>query len=113
MRASAVVKRQSILVPSALRRLCLSPQARWLGATSFSLYLVHGPVVLAVAKLMGAHAGLPVLFLVAVPLSLGLARAFHRCVEVPSVRLSRAAGTVGADSLSLRGTGAGHRWRRA
>ena len=72
-------------------RRCLSrPWARWVGTRSFSLYLVHEPIVVAAAALWP---GLPVLALLAVvlPVSLLVAHGFHRVVEAPAHRLSRAA----------------------
>lgn len=69
------------------RRVC-----RWLGARSFSLYLVHEPIVVTVAYLLhGTTNGILVLVL-ALPLSLVAAELFGRMVEVPSHRLARAVG---------------------
>lgn len=61
----------------------------WLGSRSFSLYLVHFPVIMAAAFLtMGEH--LAVTLLIGVPVSLGLSELFYRGVERPSMRLARA-----------------------
>lgn len=62
-----------------------------LGQRSFSLYLVHEPIVVSVAFTLRASDALQVA-LVAVPLSLVAAEAFYRLVERPSHRL---AGWVG------------------
>ncbi|MET3206655.1 UNVERIFIED_ORG: peptidoglycan/LPS O-acetylase OafA/YrhL [Arthrobacter sp. UYEF13] len=74
---------------------------RWLGIRSFSLYLVHEPIVVSVAFLLGATNPF-VVALIAVPMSLLAAEAFFRLVERPSHRLAGAAGRVVT-----------HRWRRS
>jgi peptidoglycan/LPS O-acetylase OafA/YrhL len=65
----------------------------WLGIRSFSLYLVHEPIVVSVAFLL--HATNPLyVALIAVPLSLLAGEVFFRLVERPSQRLAAAAGQV-------------------
>jgi len=70
-----------------------SPPVHWLGRVSFSLYLVHVPVLTTLTFAFGDGlwwlAGL-----VGVPLSLGVAWAFHRVVETPSHRLARRLGSA-------------------
>jgi peptidoglycan/LPS O-acetylase OafA/YrhL len=62
----------------------------WLGTTSFSLYLVHLPIILAVAYVVGdAHWVL--VGVISLPVSLIIAHLFHRWVESPAQRLSHAA----------------------
>jgi peptidoglycan/LPS O-acetylase OafA/YrhL len=68
--------------------------AQWLGRRSFSLYLVHAPLVVCVALLLGGHAGLLPMMVICVPLSLAAAEAFYRLVEAPAHRLSRHVGRV-------------------
>lgn len=72
-----------------VRRRLRAPWAQWVGTRSFSLYLVHEPLVVTSAALWP---GLPVLAHLAVvlPASLLVAAAFHRLVEAPSHRLARA-----------------------
>ncbi len=66
---------------------------RWLGAISFSLYLVHEPIVLAVAYLGGPSR--PWWWVVIpVPIALGVAMAFYRWIERPIHRLSRDLGAT-------------------
>ena len=64
---------------------------QWLGKVSFSLYLVHVPILATLVHLFGSSrwwiAGL-----VAVPLSLLVAALFQRWIEAPSHRLARAVG---------------------
>ncbi|MEQ6898469.1 acyltransferase [Microbacterium sp. KR10-403] len=58
----------------------------WLGAISFSLYLVHEPFVLIMASVTGAARWT---LLTAVPLALVVAWLFCRVVERPAHKLSR------------------------
>lgn len=53
---------------------------RFLGAISYSLYLLHLPVIVGVSVLMGATFGA---FLVALALSLIISTASHRWIELP------------------------------
>ena len=65
----------------------------WLGSRSFSLYLVHEPIVVSAGLLVGARwwwMG----SLVAVPLSLLVADLFWRLVEHPSIDVARRAGQL-------------------
>jgi peptidoglycan/LPS O-acetylase OafA/YrhL len=101
-----------LLYPSVARVFTTAPMA-WLGARSFSLYLVHLPVVLALAYGLG-RPPFAVLAAVAVPASLLAAEAFHRAVERPSHALARAAvaqvaarrAPVGASADVVPGAGA-------
>ena len=61
---------------------------RWLGAISFSLYLVHEPIIVSIAKIAGDGSqwwAIPV----GVVVSLLVAVGFHRWVEAPSTRRAR------------------------
>ncbi|HEV7493742.1 acyltransferase [Baekduia sp.] len=79
-----------LLYGSVARPLATRP-VQWLGSRSFSLYLVHHPIVLAFAY--GLHAPpFATLLALAVPASLIGAELFHRIVERPCHRLARAAG---------------------
>ncbi|HEX2053186.1 MAG TPA: acyltransferase [Actinomycetota bacterium] len=62
---------------------------QWLGTRSFSLYLVHEPIVVSAAVALGGTPTLPVILAVAVPISLAVAEVFYRVVERPSQRLGR------------------------
>jgi peptidoglycan/LPS O-acetylase OafA/YrhL len=60
----------------------------WLGQRSFSLYLVHEPIVVALAfafRLTGTPAWFVVLALV---VSLSVTAAFYRLVELPTIRIA-------------------------
>jgi peptidoglycan/LPS O-acetylase OafA/YrhL len=75
----------------AFIRLLRSPALQWLGKVSFSLYLVHVPVALALAYAL--HGTLPAAAIAAltVVLALPAAAVFYKAVERPSLLLSRRA----------------------
>lgn len=65
--------------------------SQWLGRRSFSLYLVHEPIVISVAVLFATTS--PALAMaVAVPVSLAVAALFYRLVEVPAQTLANRVG---------------------
>jgi peptidoglycan/LPS O-acetylase OafA/YrhL len=72
-------------------RLGNTAVAQWLGRVSFSLYLVHLPIILAGVTLLRT-VSLPLALAVSVAASLVVAELFFRYVEQPSHRLSTAAG---------------------
>src|SRR5690606_24647298 len=66
---------------------------QWLGTVSFSLYLMHEPIVVSVATLTPPTvAGVLVVLAVGIPASFGVAVLFHRVVERPSQHLAGWAG---------------------
>jgi len=69
------------------RRLFETKAILWLGAVSFSLYLVHEPIVVSLAALTGDRTGFIAIGF-GIPLSLGVAWVFFRFVEAPSHRLA-------------------------
>lgn len=79
------------IVWPALRRLLERPATLWLGRISFGLYLVHAPLIGTVGYLVGPDRWW-LTVLVALPLSVAVAWAFHRWVERPTHRLARAGG---------------------
>jgi peptidoglycan/LPS O-acetylase OafA/YrhL len=62
---------------------------QWLGRVSFSLYLVHEPIVVACGYLFGPGREW-IAITAAIPVALGVAWLFHRFVEKPSHRLAKA-----------------------
>lgn len=79
--------------PATLVRLLDTGPVKGLGRFSYSLYLVHLPIVVAVSRTLTGHdlvpRGLPlflVTLVVAVPLSLGFARLFAGVFEIPFQR---------------------------
>lgn len=93
--AVVVVAVAMVWMPFA-RLLTIAP-VRWLGRVSFSLYLVHVPIIIACANLL-APAGWMATIAVAVPVSLLVAELFTRLVESPAHRLSKRIG----DAVSAR-----------
>lgn len=65
--------------------------AQWLGRVSFSLYLVHLPIILAAVTLLRS-VSLPLALAVSVAASFAAAELFFRYVEKPAHRLSTAVG---------------------
>ncbi|WP_179434105.1 acyltransferase family protein [Microbacterium pseudoresistens] len=89
--AAVLVAIAAVWAPAA--RMLETRPMLWLGRISFSLYLVHVPIIGTVGYLLGVeHWWLACL--IAVPLSLLVAAVFYRSVELPSHRLSRAAGDL-------------------
>ena len=74
-----------------------APVMQWLGSRSFSLYLVHLPVVATVALLLGGRPPLLVALAGTLVVTLPLTEAFYRFVERPSHRIARRAGRVVAE----------------
>jgi peptidoglycan/LPS O-acetylase OafA/YrhL len=62
----------------------------WLGQRSYSLYLIHVPVVMVTVILCGGKVP-PLTCLSVIPLSIALAQIFHLHVELPSVALMQRA----------------------
>lgn len=67
--------------------------AQWLGRVSYSLYLVHVPLLATLVYLWGAERW-PLALATGVPTSLVLAGLFYRFVEAPAQRLSRYIGAA-------------------
>lgn len=77
--------------PGHFARLLRSRPFQLVGSRSFSLYLVHEPIVVALAFAVGGKPSLPLLLLAAIPLIVLVTEAFYRLVERPSHRLARMA----------------------
>lgn len=85
--------------PSA-RNVLLTGPVQYLGLRSFSLYLIHEPVVVSTLFLLPEATPRGATFLICVGLSLLAAAGFYQIVEAPSHRLAQRAGRAG---VSLRG----------
>jgi peptidoglycan/LPS O-acetylase OafA/YrhL len=85
--------------PPAMKVLGLVP-FRWLGRVSFSLYLVHVPIIVAVHSILGSENHVLAIALSAV-VAFAVAELFSRFVEVPAHRLSKRIG-AGASSTFAR-----------
>jgi len=68
---------------------------QWLGKVSFSLYLVHAPILASLCYLLGARQWW-LACLVGIPLSLVVAALFHVLVERQAQDLARQVGGIGA-----------------
>ncbi|RWZ55082.1 acyltransferase [Labedella populi] len=89
---------------AAAERVLSTRIPQWLGRVSFSLYLVHVPVLATIAYALGDRSWW-IVGLIGVPASLLLAEIFFRLVERPSHTLARRTGrAVGraADALRAR-----------
>ncbi len=86
--AGAAIIIVSILGSAPLRRWMEKKPLLWLGKQSYSLYLIHVPLVMVVAV---AFAGrVPVWAVIGIfPITLTLSQVFHRWVELPSVALAQ------------------------
>jgi peptidoglycan/LPS O-acetylase OafA/YrhL len=81
----------ALQVPIA-RRILSRSVLLWLGSRSFSLYLVHEPIAVSLALLLGGRPPVLVTLMFSIPLALLVAEVFFRVVERPSLRLARIAG---------------------
>ncbi len=70
------------------------PGVQWLGARSFSLYLVHEPVIVATALVLPLSWGPAPVAAVGVTAAFAVTMAFYRLVEQPSIELSRRVGRL-------------------
>jgi peptidoglycan/LPS O-acetylase OafA/YrhL len=66
-----------------------SRPALWLGRRSFSLYLIHEPVLVTLTFALGAQLPLPVMVVLGLPACVVAAAGFFHLFERPSHRLSR------------------------
>ena len=74
---------------SSGRRIGQMRVPAWLGERSFSIYLVHGPIVISMAYFL-YPGGLPwVMLVTAAPLAIGVGALFFACVERPLHAVSR------------------------
>ncbi len=73
----------------AFVRSLRSPALQWLGRVSYSLYLVHVPVALALAHALDGELPAPATATLTVVLALPAAAVFYKAVERPSLLLSR------------------------
>ncbi|MCC2546648.1 acyltransferase [Hymenobacter sp. BT175] len=95
--AGAALVIAGVLGSGGLQRVLSSRPLRWLGAISFSLYLLHFLVLgslssalfLALQPRLGYHAAFGVMLLASGPVLLAAAYAMYRLVDLPGMRLSK------------------------
>jgi peptidoglycan/LPS O-acetylase OafA/YrhL len=75
--------------PTGFRRLLHRAPLVWLGHVSYSLYLVHAPVLVASTVVLHGTLPLPACLAVGVVAALAVAEVMRRLVEVPSRDLAR------------------------
>jgi peptidoglycan/LPS O-acetylase OafA/YrhL len=90
------------LLLGSFRRFLDTRVMQWAGSRSFSLYLVHEPIVVSAALALGGRASFAVLAAVAVPCALLAAEVFFRVAERPIHRLSRRLGALGESVFRTR-----------
>lgn len=72
-----------------MRRLLSGPIARFLGQVSYSLYLVHFPILMASVHLLHTRIGLAGSLAVVPVASLVISAAMYRWIELPGIRLGK------------------------
>jgi peptidoglycan/LPS O-acetylase OafA/YrhL len=85
---SAVVIALALSWPAFARQL-VTPVGEWLGRISYSLYLIHMPVIAFCIYLLQVWISLVGCILAAIPVALGAAHLLARLVEVPAINLGR------------------------
>jgi peptidoglycan/LPS O-acetylase OafA/YrhL len=80
------------MLGSPVKAACESRVGQWLGRQSFSLYLVHEPIIVSVAILFGGATPIIVILAVSLPIALATSWVFQRLVEGPAHTLSQTVG---------------------
>ena len=88
---AALLVAASFSYPALARLYGLRP-LRWLGERSFSLYLVHLPVLLVIVHALIGLLPIATILAIALPVCLVVAELFWLAVERPSMQLSRVIG---------------------
>jgi peptidoglycan/LPS O-acetylase OafA/YrhL len=86
--AAAIIIVLALEAPQ-LRSFLNRPIPQWLGRISYSIYLVHLPILLVIGRVVLAHAPFLVFVGTIVAASLGAATLMHRFVELPAINLGR------------------------
>jgi len=77
----------------AVRTACSHSAIQWAGRISFSLYLVHEPILVSCSTIFGpSMRGVALTLLVGGAIAIAVATAFYRFVEQPAQRWARSAG---------------------
>jgi peptidoglycan/LPS O-acetylase OafA/YrhL len=91
------------ITPGAFARLLDTRILQLLGRRSFSLYLVHEPLLVAAAFALGGRPSVLVLAAVALPIVAVVTEVFYRLVERPGHGWARRAGDWATTSLQRHG----------
>lgn len=83
------------------KRVLESRPAQWLGSRSFSLYLVHEPIMASITLLLGGRPRLWLLLPCVLLASLLAAECFYRAIERPSLRFAAAVGRRGVERVRV------------
>jgi peptidoglycan/LPS O-acetylase OafA/YrhL len=78
----------AIIVTGSVKNWLAKDYWLWLGKQSYSLYLIHVPIVMVIVILCGGKVPL-LACLSVIPISIVLAQVFHVHVELPSVALAQ------------------------
>lgn len=78
-----------VLNSTFANKLLTSKPLLWLGKVSFSLYLVHIPVIMLTTIFLGKIVPIEMAFLVAIILSLPVAGLTYMLVEVPAIKIGK------------------------
>jgi peptidoglycan/LPS O-acetylase OafA/YrhL len=87
--AGAVLLLVLCLTSTPAQAVLAHAPARWLGRVSYSLYLIHLIVILALVHAFHAHVSGGLLVVAAVPMALLAAELMYRCIELPSQNFGR------------------------
>jgi peptidoglycan/LPS O-acetylase OafA/YrhL len=90
------------LTPGRVAQFLERPGPRFIGRISYGLYLVHLPLLLAMAVLLRDVLAFNVMLLFVPAVSVVAAVVFHRLVEAPSIALGRRFATRPATSVLPR-----------
>ena len=106
-RLSALCLVAAALLWQPLQRLLMTKPSQWLGRVSFSLYLVHAPILCALggwlllwlAPLVGYNPATLLVLPMVLAVTLPMAELIARLLDIPAIRLSRPIGAAAADGL--------------
>lgn len=87
---------------SVFRAWLTTRPAQWLGSRSFSLYLVHEPIVVACAFVAGGTPHLAWFVPAMIALACLAAEAFFRAVELPSIAVAKRFGAMRVHAVAHR-----------
>jgi len=78
------------------------PALIWLGKISYSLYLIHLPILLTALHLFWGRMPILMIFMLVIPTALAAAGVMYRFVERPAISLGRKLASLTDDRLSMK-----------